>query len=108
VTGERPPFACCVGNSRRSGCGWASRRQLGFLLEEFGRRVPDVPGGSRVTWCFDKIQLVPDWERFVRRLLGKGGIEVVVTGLSAALLSREIATRSRRPSSSSCSDAGAP
>jgi hypothetical protein len=72
-----------------------SGSQLGFLLEEFGRRVPDVPEGRRVTWCFDEIQLVPDWERFVRRLLDKGGIEVVVTGSSAALLSREIATALR-------------
>lgn len=67
--------------------------QLGFLLDEYARRVPDTQGG--VLWCFDEIQVVPGWERFVRRLLDGGRDEVVVTGSSAALLSREIATALR-------------
>lgn len=69
--------------------------QLGFLLEEYGRQVPDAATGEPVFWCFDEIQLVPGWERFVRRLLDGGGVEVLVTGSSAALLSREIATAMR-------------
>lgn len=69
--------------------------QLGFLLEEYGRNVPDVAAGGPVFWCFDEIQSVPGWERFVRRLLDAGGVEVMVTGSSAALLSREIATAMR-------------
>lgn len=69
--------------------------QLGFLLEEYGRHVPDASEGQPVFWCFDEIQLVPGWERFVRRLLDAGGVEVLVTGSSAALLSREIATAMR-------------
>jgi predicted AAA+ superfamily ATPase len=48
-----------------------------------------------VTWSFDEIQLVPGWERFIRRLLDTSGVEVIVTGSSAALLSREIATALR-------------
>ncbi len=67
--------------------------QLGFLIAEFARRVPDVQGG--LVWCCDGIQVVPGWERFVRRLLDAGRDEVVVTGSSAALLSREIATALR-------------
>lgn len=67
--------------------------QLGFLLEEFARRVPEAAGGA--LWCFDEIQVIPGWERFVRRLLDDGRDEVVVTGSSAALLSREIATALR-------------
>jgi hypothetical protein len=70
-------------------------RHLGFLVEEFGRRVPDAGERGPVTWCFDEVQLVPGWERFVRRLLDSGGVEVMVTGSSAALLSREIATALR-------------
>ena len=70
-------------------------RHLGFLLEEYGRRVPDAAPGEPVFWCFDEIQLVPGWERFVRRLLDAGGVEVLVTGSSAALLSGEIATAMR-------------
>lgn len=67
--------------------------QMGFLLDEFARRVPEAPGGA--LWCFDEIQVVPGWERFVRRLLDAGRDEVIVTGSSAALLSREIATALR-------------
>lgn len=68
---------------------------LGFLLEEFVRRVPDAPAQGSVLWCFDEIQRVPGWERFVRRLLDQGGAEIVITGSSAALLSREIGTALR-------------
>jgi predicted AAA+ superfamily ATPase len=53
--------------------------QLGFLVEEYGRRFPDARERSTVTWCFDEIQVVAGW----------------VTGSSAALLSREIATALR-------------
>ncbi len=70
-------------------------RHLDFLLDEYQRLAPAGPGGSRVMWCFDEIQLAPGWERFVRRLLDTGAVEVFVTGSSAALLSREIATALR-------------
>ncbi len=68
---------------------------LGFLVEEYRRRLPDVQAQTTVTWCFDEIQVVSGWERFVRRLMDEGGCEVFVTGSSAALLSREIATALR-------------
>lgn len=69
--------------------------QLGFLLDEFARRVPELAGAGGVVWSFDEIQVVPGWEQFVRRLLDTGGCEVLLTGSSAALLSREIATALR-------------
>ncbi len=69
--------------------------QLGFLVEEYGRRFPDILENGPVYWSLDEIQVVPGWERFVRRVLDTGGNEVVVTGSSAALLSREIATALR-------------
>lgn len=68
---------------------------LGFLLEEYGRRVVEPGPQETVTWCFDEIQVVPGWESFVRRTLDSGRIEIIVTGSSAALLSREIATALR-------------
>jgi uncharacterized protein len=68
---------------------------LGILVDELGRRVPDARALGTVSWSFDEIQTVPGWERFVRRLLDAGGIEVVVTGSSANLLSREIGTALR-------------
>ena len=66
---------------------------LGFLLDEHQRMFPEA--GNRVTWCFDEIQVVPGWERFVRRLLDRGDADVFVTGSSADLLSREVATALR-------------
>jgi uncharacterized protein len=69
--------------------------QLGFLVEEFARRVPAAAPSGPALWSFDEIQVVPGWERFVRRLLDSGRGDVVVTGSSAALLSREIGTALR-------------
>ncbi|MDZ4805423.1 MAG: ATP-binding protein [Candidatus Eisenbacteria bacterium] len=68
---------------------------LSFLVEEYGRRFSETRSHDIVTWCFDEIQVVPGWERFVRRLLDEGRYEILVTGSSAALLSREIATALR-------------
>ncbi len=68
---------------------------LGFLVDELGRRVPDVDALGTVSWSLDEIQTVPGWERFVRRLLDGGRADVVVTGSSASLLSREIGTALR-------------
>ena len=69
--------------------------QLGFLLEELRRQFPEVSRQGVTVWCFDEIQVVQGWERFVRRLLDEGGCEVFVSGSSANMLSREIATSLR-------------
>src|SRR5882724_2030942 len=69
--------------------------QLHFLLEEYYRLFPELRGRERVTWCFDEIQVVPGWERFVRRVLDSETVEVFLSGSSAALLSRELATAMR-------------
>jgi uncharacterized protein len=69
--------------------------QLHLIIEDYYRRYPAYRGREAVTWCFDEIQVVPGWERFVRRLLDTEEPEVFVTGSSAALLSREIATALR-------------
>jgi uncharacterized protein len=70
-------------------------RNLNLLLEEYYRRFPALRSNETVTWCFDEIQVVPGWERFVRRVLDSENVEVFVSGSSAALLSREIATAMR-------------
>jgi hypothetical protein len=72
-----------------------SVRDFSVLLEEYYRRFPALRGRETVTWCFDEIQVVPGWERFVRRLLDSENVEVFVSGSSAALLSREIGTAMR-------------
>lgn len=65
------------------------------LVEDYFRRFPAFRGSETVTWCFDEIQVVPGWEKFVRRLLDSEKVELFLTGSSAALLSREIATALR-------------
>lgn len=69
--------------------------QLSLLLEEYYRRHPELRGQQTVHWLFDEIQLVAGWERFVRRLLDTECVEVVVSGSSARMLSREVHTSLR-------------
>jgi predicted AAA+ superfamily ATPase len=70
-------------------------KDLHLTVEEHYRRYPALRGRDVVTWCLDEIQAVPGWERFVRRLLDAEKVEVFLSGSSAALLSREIATAMR-------------
>ena len=63
---------------------------LGIVLDEYTRLLPDSAAGAPLVWCFDEVQLVTGWEQFVRRLLDEQRSEVFVSGSSAALLSREI------------------
>lgn len=69
--------------------------QLNQLLEEYYRRYPDFRGRETVTWMLDEIQWVEGWERFVRRLLDTEKVEVIVSGSSANMLSREVHTSLR-------------
>lgn len=69
--------------------------QLGFLLEEYFRRHPSLRGRQTVHWFLDEIQFVTGWERFVRRVLDTEQIEIVVSGSSAKMLSKEVHTSLR-------------
>lgn len=69
--------------------------QLGFLLEEYYRRHPELRGRATVHWFLDEAQLVSGWDRFVRRAIDTEKIEVVVSGSSARMLSREVHTSLR-------------
>jgi uncharacterized protein len=67
---------------------------LSRIPEAFYRRFPS----SREQLCwffFDEIQNVPGWETFIRRLLDNEKVALVLTGSSARLLSREIASSLR-------------
>ncbi len=70
-------------------------KDLHLLIEEHYRRYPALRGRQTVTWCLDEIQVIPGWERFVRRVLDSEAVELFVSGSSAALLGREIATALR-------------
>lgn len=69
--------------------------QLGYLLEEYYRAHPGLRGRTTAYWFLDEIQLVPEWERFARRVLDTERLELVVSGSSARLLSREVHTSLR-------------
>ncbi len=69
--------------------------ELDRLLEEYYRRFPRLRGQKTVYWFLDEIQGVSGWERFVRRILDTEQVEVVVSGSSARLLSREVHTSLR-------------
>jgi predicted AAA+ superfamily ATPase len=66
--------------------------QLDLLLEEYYRRYPESRGRETVYWFFDEIQLVEGWERVVRRIIDSERVEIVVSGSSARMLSREVYT----------------
>lgn len=68
---------------------------LGIVLDEFYRAHPTLRHEHRVTFCFDEIQLVPGWEKFVRRILDSEEVEILISGSSAKMLSREVATSMR-------------
>lgn len=69
--------------------------QLDLLLEEYYRRYPESRGNETVHWFFDEIQLVAGRERFVRRIIDSERVEVVVSGSSARMVSREVHTSLR-------------
>ena len=67
---------------------------LSRIPEAFYRRFPS--NREHLCWFyFDEIQNVPGWETFIRRLLDSEKVALVLTGSSARLLSREIATSLR-------------
>lgn len=68
--------------------------QLGLIPETHLRLFPE-PSNEPVTFFLDEIQSVPGWESFARRMLDEGGCELFLSGSSAKLLSREIATSMR-------------
>ncbi len=69
--------------------------QLALLLEEYYRRYPELRGRETVYWFLDEVQLVAGWERFVRRVMDSEQVEIVVSGSSARMLSREVHTSLR-------------
>lgn len=68
---------------------------LAWLVEEHSRLFPALKDCAVVTYFFDEIQLVPGWERFARRLADTEGVELFLSGSSARMLSREVATSMR-------------
>lgn len=69
--------------------------ELGWLIEEHTRQFPGLRETGGITLYLDEVQTVRGWEGLVRRLVDAGGVELFVSGSSARLLSREVATSLR-------------
>ena len=70
-------------------------KELDTLVEEYYRLYPEWRDQRRATFFLDEIQLVPGWEVFVRRLLDSEKVDLFLSGSSARMLSREVATSMR-------------
>lgn len=68
---------------------------LGAVTEAYYSLYPHKKGAETVHFFFDEIQVVPGWELFVERLMRTEACEVYITGSSARMLSKEIATQMR-------------
>lgn len=68
---------------------------LGVITEAYFSLYPEKKNAEKVYCFFDEIQVVPGWEPFVDRLMRMEKCEVYITGSSAQMLSREIATQMR-------------
>jgi predicted AAA+ superfamily ATPase len=71
------------------------RDSLGDILEAYFLLYPEKKNAEKVYCFFDEIQSVPAWEPFVDRLMRTENCEVYLTGSSAQMLSKEIATQMR-------------
>ena len=75
--------------------GGMSAANLDLIVEEYYRLHPEWRDGRRPVFFLDEIQIVAGWEMFARRLLDTERIELFLSGSSARLLSREVATSMR-------------
>ena len=68
---------------------------LGLIAEAYYSIYPEKKNTETVHCFFDEIQAVPGWEPFVDRLMRTERCQVYLTGSSARMLSKEIATQMR-------------
>jgi len=68
---------------------------LGVILEAYFSLYPEKKNAEQIYCFFDEIQVISGWEPFVDRLMRTEKCEVYITGSSAQMLSREIATQMR-------------
>ncbi len=68
---------------------------LALIAESYYSIYPEKKGEETVYCFFDEIQAVPGWEPFVDRMIRTEKCEVYLTGSSARMLSKEIATQMR-------------
>lgn len=71
-----------------------SVKDLHWIPDEYYAMFPENRDAT-VYFFFDEIQLIDGWEKFVRRLMDSENVEIYLSGSSAKMLSREIATSMR-------------
>jgi uncharacterized protein len=62
------------------------------ILDVYFQLYPQFAKANDLCFYFDEIQNIVGWEKFIRRLLDKEKMAIYITGSSAKLLSKEIAT----------------
>jgi uncharacterized protein len=68
---------------------------LSAISEAYFSLYPEKKHTEKIYCFFDEIQLFPDWEPFVDRMMRMENSQITITGSSAHLLSKEIATQMR-------------
>lgn len=68
---------------------------LGLIVDAYYSLYPEKKNAETVYCFFDEVQAVDGWEPFVDRLMRTENCEVYLTGSSARMLSKEIATQMR-------------
>jgi len=71
------------------------RGPLDAISEAYYSLYPEKKNSEKVYCFFDEIQILPGWESFVDRLIRTENCEIYITGSSAQMLSKEIATQMR-------------
>ena len=69
--------------------------ELQLVVEEYYAIYPQWRDRRQAVFFLDEIQTVPGWEAFVRRVMDTERVEIFLSGSSARLLSREVATQMR-------------
>jgi uncharacterized protein len=67
-------------------------RLAGFENQDFARLAAEIAHRKPEVILLDEIQIIDNWELFVRQLLDEGH-KMVITGSNASLLSKELGTR---------------
>lgn len=68
---------------------------LSAILEAYFELYPEYTDSPNLHFFFDEIHEVENWEKFIRRLLDTEKMQIYISGSSAKMLSKEIATTLR-------------
>lgn len=72
-----------------------NQASLQEILDAYFELYPSYDKSDQVYFFFDEIHVVAGWEHFIRRLLDNEKMQLFISGSSAKMLSKEIATNLR-------------